>query len=162
MNVVPIHKARGGVQPEQSSVIAVLDVGSTKICCLIAEVTTIKHKVFGGDRTKQLKILGLGHQVARGTRNGSVVDMIETERAIRLAVDAAERMAGQTIESVYVNVSGGRPHCKAYRGKVHLAGREVSAKDVDLAIRAAQASVDTGDQRVVLHTTPTSYNLDEA
>ncbi len=162
MNVVPIHKARGGTQPEKSSIIAVLDVGSTKICCLIAEVATFKHKVFGGDRTKQLKILGLGHQVARGTRHGSVVDMVETERAIRLAVDAAERMAGVTIDSVYVNVSGGRPHCKAYRGKVHLAGREVDAKDVSKVIQSAQTSVEVGDQRVVLHTTPTSYSLDEA
>ena len=88
MNVVPINKGRAsgrGQQPEQSSTIAVLDVGSSKICCLIAEVITTRNRVFGGETTRQLKILGLGHQVARGTRQGAVVDMDETERAIRLA-----------------------------------------------------------------------------
>ena len=50
MNVVPINKGRAGgrgQQPEQSSTIAVLDVGSSKICCLIADVITTRNRVFG-------------------------------------------------------------------------------------------------------------------
>ncbi len=165
MNVVPINKGRTGrrgQQPEQSSTIAVLDVGSSKICCLIADVVTTRNRVFGGETTRQLKILGLGHQVARGTRNGAVVDMDEAERAIRLAVDAAERMAGVTIESVYVNVSGGRPQCRAYRGKFHLGGREAGPEDLTRVIVDAQSKVEAQGQRIVLHTTPTGYTLDDA
>ncbi len=164
MTVVPLHKSRGGGRGNQQdtrSIIAVLDVGSTKICCLIAEVVTLKNRVFGGDRTHQLKLLGLGHQVARGTRHGAVVNMDEAERAIRLAVDAAERMAGHTVDNIYVNVSGGRPQCKGYKGHAHLGGREVNRSDVSKVIRQAQSTVEAGPQRIVLHTTPTSFGLDD-
>ncbi len=162
MNVVPINKGRAGTRPEQSSIIAVLDVGSTKICCLIAEAIAPKNRALGEERTGQLKILGLGHQVARGTRQGTIVDMVESERAIRLAVDAAERMAGRTVDTVYVNVSGGRPQCRAYRGFHHLGGLEVGADDIAKVIHQAQNTVEAGDQRIILHTTATGYSLDDA
>ncbi len=162
MNVVSINKGRPGARPEQSSVIAVLDVGSTKICCLIAEVIASKSQILGEEPAGQLKILGLGHQVARGTRQGAIVDMVESERAIRLAVDAAERMAGQTVDTVYVNVSGGRPQCRTYQGTHRLGGLEVSAADIAKVIHQTQNTVEAGDQRIILHTTATGYSLDDA
>jgi cell division protein FtsA len=83
---------------QYSNVIAALDVGTTKTCCLIARV---------GD--EGLKVVGAGHQLSQGMKGGSVVDMEAVETSIRAAVDGAERMAGATIDEVFVAPSGGRP-----------------------------------------------------
>ncbi|HUR44078.1 MAG TPA: cell division protein FtsA, partial [Aestuariivirga sp.] len=108
MTVVQFHArtpGHGGAAAK-GAVLAALDIGSTKISCLIAEVTSPERA--------ELRILGVGHQLSRGVRCGSIVNVEEAERAIRLAVDAAERMSGRTISEVYVNVSGGRPQSRLY------------------------------------------------
>ena len=79
--------------------LAALDVGSTKICCLVADAT----------RGEEPKVIGIGQQASHGVRRGAVVDMEATQGAIRKAVHAAEQMAGETIEQVVVNLSGGYP-----------------------------------------------------
>ncbi|HLF20983.1 MAG TPA: cell division protein FtsA, partial [Aestuariivirga sp.] len=63
-----------GPAAEIGRVLAALDVGSTKISCLIAEVTPAKHRMPGGEARPSLRILGLGHQASRGIRAGSIVD----------------------------------------------------------------------------------------
>jgi cell division protein FtsA len=75
--------------------VAALDIGSTKVCCLIGEVAPAKRKLPGGPEHDELTVIGIGHQASRGVHCGAVVDLDEAERAIRLAVDAAERMAGR-------------------------------------------------------------------
>jgi cell division protein FtsA len=69
-------------------------------------------------RTHRCQILGIGHQRSRGVKGGVIVDMEEAENAIRLAVDAAERMAGVQVESVIVNVTGGRIGSQHYAAKI--------------------------------------------
>ena len=143
MTVVQLHGKSGGRGPvsDRRSIIAALDIGSSKISCLIGETLPVKHKMPGASEQKALKILGLGHQVSRGVRNGSVVDVDEAERAIRLSVDAAERMAQQNISEVYVNVSGGRPQSTCYVGQIALEGNGVSPRDVDTVIASAVAQI---------------------
>ena len=75
------------------NLIAALDVGTTKTCCLVARA---------GD--EGLKVIGAGHQLSQGIRGGVVVDMDAVETSIRAAVDSAERMAGATLDEVYVAV----------------------------------------------------------
>ncbi len=89
------------------STLAAIDVGSTKICCLIAEPVLSRHAALTENARPDLRILGFGHQAARGIRAGVIVNVAETEKAIRLAVDAAERMAGFGIGEVLASVSGG-------------------------------------------------------
>lgn len=164
MNVVPLHarKNPNRQRPANASpIIAAIDVGSTKICCLIAEVQTTRNRAFGGQKTQSLKILGVGHQAAAGVRCGSIVDIDQTEIAVRLVVDAAERMAGVSIDQVYLNVSGGRPRCDVVVGEARLgAGREAAAHDIERAIQVAGSRIDAPN-RVVLHTTPVQYSLDD-
>ncbi len=69
----------------RNGTIAALDIGTTKICCFVAVEEA------GG-----LRIKGVGHQVARGMRAGTITNMEMAEDSIRSAVDAAERMAGET------------------------------------------------------------------
>ena len=163
MTVVQLHgKSAGrGTVSDRRSIFAALDIGSSKISCLIAETLPAKHKMPGASEQKSLKILGLGHQVSRGVRNGSIVDVDEAERAIRLSVDAAERMAQQAISEVYVNVSGGRPQSTCYRGEITIDGNAVSPRDLDTVIASAVAQINPS-RRTVLHLAPIQYHIDDA
>jgi cell division protein FtsA len=92
---------------------------------------------------------------------GAVVDLDEAECAIRLAVDAAERMEDRAISEVFVNVSGGRPHCTTHSACIRLPGQAVTADDVRAVLAEAVRAIDPG-KRIVLHATPIRYDLDEA
>jgi cell division protein FtsA len=145
---------------EDSSFIAALDVGTSKICCLIAEVLEPRNGVQGPGGV-QLKIRGFGHQASRGVKAGVVVDTGEADRAIRLAVDAAERMAGRAISEVFVSVAGGRPRCQAYTGVSSVMTSDVRPVDMQRAVSAALQRLDSRG-RIILHTAPVQYHLDEA
>lgn len=161
MNVVSLSERAGngrGNSGSRPSVIAALDVGTTKICCLIARVVSVRKPNAAG-KAQQLQVIGMGHQLARGIKNGAVVDMDEAERAIRAAVDAAERMADVTVESVFVNVSGGRPACRGFGAELAIHGRAVTSSDMAQVLHLAGSRVDA-DGRTVLHSTPIGYALD--
>ena len=96
------------LQPKKSAVLSVLDIGTSKIVCLIARLNPSDLSGTLRGRTHSCRILGIGHQRSRGIKGGVVVDMDAAEAAIRLAVDAAERMAGFEVESVILNATGGR------------------------------------------------------
>ena len=95
-----------------------LDIGTTKVCCFVAERD-------GGDR---IRVTGIGHHVSEGLKAGNIVDMQTAEQSVLAAVHAAEQMAGTTIREVVVNVSSGAgaltdmgSHLPAYRvSKVSL------------------------------------------
>lgn len=163
MTVVQLHAKTGGrgAGVAKGGIAAALDIGSTKICCLIAEAVAQKHRPADGEDHNVLRILGVGHQLSRGVRAGAVVDVDEAERAIRLAVDGAERMAQRTITEIHVNVSGGRPQSRLYTGSEATQTGQVSPRDMDRVLDAALAQVDPG-RRTILHLSPVQYHLDDA
>ncbi len=163
MTVVQLHgKSSGrGTGSDKRSIIAALDIGSSKISCVIAETVAPKHKMPGGTERMSLRVLGLGHQASRGVRAGAIVNVDEAERAIRLAVDAAERMAQRTISEVYVNVSGGRPQSTSYTGQYAVRGNAVSPRDLDTVISSALSQISLS-RRTVIHLAPIQYQLDDA
>jgi len=162
-NVVPLRRQGGqprGKVPEPSSIIAALDIGSSKIVCLIGEVMPAARRSSAGEGP-QVKVLGVGHQASRGVRAGAVVDLDAAEKAIRLAVDSAERMAQRTVTEVFVNVSGGRPRCDNSCAEITIGGGTVSEADVDRVMSEAVDGFDPG-HRVIVHSTPMQFGLDEA
>lgn len=163
MTVVQLHGRTGtrGTAATKGGVVAALDIGSTKISCLIAEAVAAKHRPADGEEHNALRILGVGHQLSRGVRSGAIVNVDEAERAIRLAVDAAERMAQRTITEVFVNVSGGRPLSRVYSATEKTQTGQVSPRDMDMILNAALAKVDPG-RRAVLHLSPIQYHVDDA
>ncbi|MBT1315018.1 hypothetical protein JQN09_24430, partial [Phocaeicola dorei] len=104
----------GGVKPPpdetprsrnvKSGPFGVLDIGSTKIACLIGRA----------ESDGRLRALGFGWQKSRGIKSGGIVDLDEAERAIRAAVGAAEDMADLRLKSVYVNLSCGQPESRLF------------------------------------------------
>ena len=91
-------------------------------------------------------------------KGGTVVDLDEAEHAIRLAVDAAERMAGVQVEGVIVNATGGRLASHLYDAQVQIVGGSVSDGDVHRVLEACVLRTSQSD-RSVLHSIPTSYSL---
>lgn len=133
----------------RNSVIAALDVGTTKVCCFIA--TT--------DERSQLQIAGVGHHRASGMRNGQVVNMDAVEASVRAAVDAAEQMANQRVDSVFVNVNCGSPRSSQVEVELAVSGHEIRDVDVRRIMEHAGGHFDAGD-RDLIHCIPTGYSID--
>ena len=145
----------------KTALLCVLDIGTSKIACLIAKLAPAENSEILPGRTHRCRILGIGHQRSRGIKAGTVVDMDEAESAIRLAVDAAERMAGVEVTSVIVNVTGGRLSSQHYSAKVAVGGKAVSDYDVHRVLEASTATM-ARQGRAVLHSLPTGFTLDRA
>ncbi len=151
-------KSRGQSSAPKSSIIAALDIGSTKISCLIAEVQPPKMRgVF--DPRQLIKVIGVGQTASRGIRAGTVVDVNEAECAVRIAVDAAERTAQTSISEVMVSVSGGKPASSCFSGRVRTQSGVVGPRDLDFAISQALSTIEIG-KRTILHLSPVNHVLD--
>jgi cell division protein FtsA len=145
----------------QSAVVAVLDVGTTKVAALIARLEPADAREAGEGRSHRMRVLGIGHQRSRGMKGGIVIDMDEAERAVRHAMDAAERMAGVQVESVILSITGGRIASQGYAADIAIAGKAVSDRDVARVMDQATAHA-LPQNRAVLHATPTGFFLDSS
>jgi hypothetical protein len=94
------------LSPRKSAVLSVLDIGTTKVVCLVARLDPVAESDLLRGRTHRARIIGIGHQRARGLKGGAIVDLEAAEQAIRLAVDAAERMAKVEIRAAIVTMTG--------------------------------------------------------
>jgi cell division protein FtsA len=141
----------------RSTVVSVLDVGSTKVCCLIARLKPREGEALKR-RTHSVEVLGFASTRSRGIKSGMVVDLEEAEQAIRLAVDAAERMAEVTVGSLIVNLSCGRLKSETYSASVAVGG-PVAEADIQRVLGAGGAH-SVSDGRMVLHSLPIGYSLD--
>jgi cell division protein FtsA len=134
----------------RSGLIAGLDVGTSKVCCFIARVE-------GG----HLRIVGIGHYAAKGLKVGAVVDMEAAEASIRSAVDAAERMAGETVREVFVAVTAGQPASGMISVEAAIAGHEIGESDVERVLEQGRRS-DYSSDRQIVHSIPVGYSIDGA
>src|SRR5260370_29446465 len=133
----------------RGTLIAGLDIGSTKVCCFIARVEA-------GPR-----VLGIGHQVARGIRGGAIVDLDAAGHSIRSAVHAAEEMAGETVDRVVVNLSGGYAASRIVKAEIDLARREIG--DAELRPGLARGyRMRQSDDRHVIHSIPGGVSIDQS
>ena len=133
----------------RTGMIAALDVGSTKICCLIAHVH--------GDGA--IRVVGVGHHASKGVKSGAIVDLETARHSILTAVSAAEQLAGERIRDVVVNISGGNLASHSFAVEIPLAGREVGESDLRRALTQVSGYEQSPD-RELLHCIPVSYRLD--
>jgi cell division protein FtsA len=142
----------------KTAVLSALDIGTSKIVCLIARLDPTDAMEALRGRTHRCRILGIGHQRSAGLKGGVIVDLEAAEAAIRRAVDAAERMAGVQVESVIVNIAGGRIGSQHYQASVRIGERAVSEGDVHRVLEACAArTLEQG--KAVLHSLPTGFAL---
>src|SRR5580704_16201728 len=147
------------ISPRRSAVVAALDVGSSKIVCLIARLRPHGPQQVLTRRSHAIEVIGFGHTVARGMKAGGVVNLALAEEAIRQAVDAAERMASVEIESVVLSLSAGRPAGELFAADIEIVGSAVSEGDI-ARVLAAGSHHSLRDGRAVLHSLPVGYSID--
>lgn len=133
----------------RGSLIAAIDIGTTKICCFIARVED------------QPKILGIGHQIARGVKGGSIIDLDAAGHSIRAAVHAAEEMAGETIERAVVNLSGGYAASRIVKAEIEIGRREISDQDMRQVLERGYLMRGAPDRQVI-HSIPVGFSIDDS
>jgi cell division protein FtsA len=147
------------ISNRRSAIISVLDVGTTKIVCFVAELLPTPDRGRFGRRSHQARVIGFGHQQARGIKAGNVVDIDQAEQSIRLAISAAEQMAQVEIRSVIVNFTGGRLQSTLLSAELALQNRAVTESDVQQVCDAVSFT-DNALGRSVLHALPMGFSVD--
>jgi cell division protein FtsA len=146
----------------QRGVVAILDVGSSKIACLVLRFDGTDPSDDGiGSLAGQsgFRVIGAATTRSRGVRFGEIHSMSETERAIRTAVQAAQKMAGIRVDHVIAAFSGAEPRSYGLAGQVEVMGTTVDEQDVARVLSACDAP-DFGHGREVLHAQPVNFALD--
>ena len=130
-------------------IIVGLDIGTTKICAIVGELTD-----------DGIDIIGIGSHPSKGLRKGVVVNIETTVNSIQRAIDEAEAMAGTEITHVYTGIAGG--HVKSFggRGVVALKDREVREADIARVIEQAK-TVNIPVDREVIHVLPQEFIVDD-
>ena len=129
------------VQPGRASLVSVLDIGSTKICCVIARLTPRPEGKSLKGRTHVAEIIGFGYGASAGIKSGVITDLDQAEQAIRTVVGMAERAAGLTVQSVVVNVTAGRLGSETFSAPVNLGAQEVEKSDIQRVMRGVMTGL---------------------
>ncbi|MDX1785655.1 cell division protein FtsA [Roseovarius sp. ZX-A-9] len=148
----------------QRGVVAVLDVGTSKIACLVlrfdgTDGVTETDGVGAMAGQAGFRVIGAATTRSRGVRFGEIEAMQETERAIRTAVQAAQKMANIRVDHVIACFSGAQPRSYGLAGQVELEGHIVTEQDVSRVLSACDLP-DIGSGREVLHAQPVNFALD--
>ena len=142
------HKPKG-------SLLAALDVGSSKVACFIGRVV---------DDEGTFEVLGVGHHASKGVKSGTIVDLDQAEGVIRQTVHAAENMAaevmrGYPLREVIVNLPGVHAVSHGHTADVQISGHEITDNDVRRALAKAQEQV-LSEEYELVHTMPMGYRID--
>jgi cell division protein FtsA len=141
-------------------VLTVLDMGTSKICCLIVKASPAPDWLEDKGEAVQFEVLGFGHHRAEGLKGGMVTHLDNAEHCIRAAVDAAERMADMVVEDAIVAVTCGRLKSDTFSASVALGSGTVREDDIQ-RILAGGRQYARRDKRTVLHVVPIGYRLDD-
>ena len=148
----------------QRGVVAILDVGTSKIACLVLQFDGRDRAPEGegiGAMAGQTKfrVIGAATTRSRGIELGETTAVQETERAIRTAVQAAQKMANTRVDHVIACLSGGQPRSYGLAGIVNVDSDVVTETDVARVLAACDVP-DYGADREVLHAQPVNFALD--
>lgn len=140
---------RRGFSKGTQTIVAGLDIGTSKVCCAVARI----------ESSGNLNVLGVGFHASRGLRGGMIVDMDALQTAVAYAVHGAEEMAGERIDEVYVSISPALCQSKVVRVDLPISGHPVDDDDIKKIIQQAVASLQK-NQEIVIHNIPLSYDID--
>ncbi len=132
--------------------IAALDIGSSKVCCIIAHIM----------KDKRLKIVGYGYNASNGIKNGVITDINQATISVCSAVEDAEQKADERIDSVILNVSGSKTTSCLQNASISLKkNRPVSLEDINKLIAKGTAKVNTGGNNEIIHCSTTTFKVDQ-
>lgn len=131
------------------SIVVGIDVGTTKICTLVARA----------EDTDKIRILGVGIEPSQGMKKGVVVDLKAASQAIGRSIDKAERTSGLEINSALVSLAGSHVSSVNSRGVVGITGGVIDQDDIARAIEAARA-VAIPHNREIIHVIQRGFSVD--
>jgi len=137
---------------EQQSYLVSLDVGTTKVCTIIAQ--QIEPNALGS-----YEIIGMGSHPSHGLKKGSVINIGKTVNSIQASIEEATLMSGVKIESAIVGIAGSHIYSFNSTGVVAIKNKEINSEDVERVLEAARAVVIPSD-REVLHVIAQEYKVD--
>ncbi|MEM8775846.1 MAG: cell division protein FtsA [Pseudomonadota bacterium] len=148
----------------QRGVVAVLDVGTSKTACLVLRfdgaAQMLETEGIGAMAGQAgFRVIGAATTRSRGVRYGEISAMAETERAIRTALQAAQKMANIRVDHVIACFSGAQPRSYGLAGRIEVGGSTVTDEDVSRVLSACDVP-EYGDGREVLHAQPVNFALD--
>lgn len=143
----------------RTALVAALDIGTSKIACMIARLRPCPPTEALHGRTHAVELIGYSQIQSRGVKAGAVIDLVECEQAVRQAVSLAEKMAKVQVESVVVSVSAGRLQGQLIEAATEIRGGAVTSDDASRITSAGMRHA-TGAGRTVLHALPVGYALD--
>jgi cell division protein FtsA len=156
LTVIDEHEARrpdreSRPKQEQGELVVGLDIGTTKICCVVGEIFE-----------ERVEILGVGTVPSKGLKKGVVVNIESTVNSIRQAVAQAEEAAGCDLRSVYVYVGIAGNHIKGFNspGILAINNREIKQADIEEVVSAARTVKISENQRII-HVMPQEYMVDD-
>jgi len=144
-----VEVAQDAAKREPGEVVVGLDIGTTKICCVVGEVFD-----------DGVDIIGVGTAPSVGLKKGIVVNIESTVKNIRKAVAQAEDAAGCELHAVYAGIAGN--HIKGFNspGILAINGREIKEADIDDVIVAAK-TVKISENQQIIHVLPQEYMVDD-
>jgi len=134
----------------KNGIVAALDIGTSKIVCFVASINS------SGD----IDVKGIGHQISQGICSGKVLDVKKAESCILSAINSAEKMASETIESAIINVSGSVLDSFILEVETSVSGQEITDRDIHKITQIGQSHIKDNDKNVI-HTLTTDYAIDD-
>jgi cell division protein FtsA len=139
----------GAVILMDEPIVVGIDIGTTKVCALVARV----------EGENNMRILGVGVEPSQGIRKGTIVDLGAASQAIARSVEKAQRTSGLEVASAIVSLAGSHVSSVNSRGVVGIAGRVIDQEDVDRALESAQA-VAIPHNREIIHVIQRGFTID--
>ena len=151
--------SRNRTERRGAKIVGLLDIGTSKIACLIAELLPAGRNVSG--QFKHARVLGIGHQRSQGLKSGVITDLDEAEAAIRAAIAQAERKAQVTLEEVFVSLTCGRLQSLNFSASVDIDSGVVDSHNINRLMTGARSWTER-DERMLVHLNRIGFRLDDA
>jgi len=134
-----------------SRTVLAIDIGSTKICAVIAEI----------DNNNKISITGAGTTKAQGLKKGSITNIELASRSIRTAVDDAKRVAGSDVTHAIVSISGAYTKSLNSNGIVNIQSKEISFEEIKRVMHTSLYNANIPNEYEVLHALPFNFKVDD-
>jgi cell division protein FtsA len=134
-----------------SRTILAIDIGSTKICAVIAQI----------DNDDNIAITGAGITKAQGLKRGSITNIELASRSIKTAVEDAKRVSGSDVNSAIVSMSGAYTKSLNSNGIVNIQSKEISFKEIERVMHTSLYNANIPNEYEVLHALPFNFKVDD-
>ncbi len=136
----------------KSTTLAALDIGSSKVCCLIAKIS----------RDRKVSIVGYGYNASKGIKNGSITDLNQATLSICNAVEAAEQMANERIDRLIVNINSDKIKSSIKTPEISISkNRPINETDINKVLEKGLSKINTEGLELI-HCLPTQYRLNNS